>query len=247
MCMWAISLLWSGVFFIFLFLDYQGQQKEGCNHIKERQRENRSCHFSAMTPICFFSSLLFPSFHCFCCSWSRSIHWSIEDCQSLEVCVSCTQGCWFFRIMHVLCFFTVLGVCNLNFALSNIFFISFYLLLLLFNAIWVDITTCEWKFRWKFGKVVGKRIFQNSNKLHGWGVSNNNLMAPTNTLILEDLVAKFNMDNFKLQEDGKVAKDRMKAMEVRENVMKEKEKKYRGFLLFWSGWNVQKVVEEIIK
>jgi hypothetical protein len=39
----------------------------------------------------------------------------------------------------------------------------------------------------------------------------------------------------------------MKAMEVRENVMKEKEKKYRGFLLFWSGWNVQKVVEEIIK
>jgi hypothetical protein len=60
-------------------------------------------------------------------------------------------------------------------------------------------------------------------------------MAPTNTLILEDLVAKFNMDNFKLQEDGKVAKDRMKAMEVRENVMKEKEKKYRGFLLFWSG------------
>jgi hypothetical protein len=54
---------------------------------------------------------------------------------------------------------------------------------------------------------------------------------PTNTLSLEDFVAKFNMDISKLQQDGKVTKDWMKAMEVRE-------KKHGGFLLFWNGQNV---------
>jgi hypothetical protein len=87
----------------------------------------------------------------------------------------------------------------------------------------------------------------NLNKLHGGGASSSNLMAPTNTLNLEDLVAKFNMDIFKLQEDGKVAKDQMKAMKVRENVMEEKKKKYGEFLLFWSDHNVQVVVGKILQ
>jgi hypothetical protein len=61
----------------------------------------------------------------------------------------------------------------------------------------------------------------NLNKLHGVGASTSSLMAPTNTLSLEDLVVTFNMDILKLQEDNKVAKDQMKVMEVRKNVMKE--------------------------
>ncbi len=48
------------------------------------------------------------------------------------------------------------------------------------------------------------------------------------------------MDISKLQEDNKVAKDEMK-------VMKEREKKHEEFLWFWSGWDVQVVVGEILK
>jgi hypothetical protein len=47
-------------------------------------------------------------------------------------------------------------------------------------------------------------------------------MAPTSTLSLEDFVAKCNIDIFKLQEECKFAKDRMKAMEEREKVMENK-------------------------
>jgi hypothetical protein len=48
-------------------------------------------------------------------------------------------------------------------------------------------------------------------------------------LNLEDLIAKFSMDYSKLQEDDKVAKDWMKVMEVRENMMEERKKKYGEF------------------
>lgn len=54
-------------------------------------------------------------------------------------------------------------------------------------------------------------------------------MVPTNKLNLEDLIAKFSMDYSKLQEDDKVAKDWMKVMEVRENMMEERKKKYGEF------------------
>jgi hypothetical protein len=50
-------------------------------------------------------------------------------------------------------------------------------------------------------------------------------MAPTNTLNLEDFIAKCNMDIFKLQEDCNITKDRMKVMEEREKVMKKDPKK----------------------
>ncbi len=56
--------------------------------------------------------------------------------------------------------------------------------------------------------------------------SSDNLMAPTNTLNLEDFVAKCNMDIFKLQEDCNIPKDRMKAMEEREKVMEKRQKKW---------------------
>jgi hypothetical protein len=49
--------------------------------------------------------------------------------------------------------------------------------------------------------------FLDSHKLHGGVANNNNSMVPTNKLNLEDFVAKFSMDNSKLQEDDKVAKD----------------------------------------
>jgi hypothetical protein len=42
----------------------------------------------------------------------------------------------------------------------------------------------------------------------GGEVSSDNLMALPNTLSLEDLVAKYNMDIFKLQEDCNITKDR---------------------------------------
>jgi hypothetical protein len=47
------------------------------------------------------------------------------------------------------------------------------------------------------------------------GANTSNLMALASTLSLEDLVAKCSMDIFKLQEDVKVAEDRMKMMEER--------------------------------
>jgi hypothetical protein len=58
----------------------------------------------------------------------------------------------------------------------------------------------------------------------GGGVSSDNLMALANILSLEDLVAKCNMDIFKLQEDCNIAKDQMKAMEDREKAMEKKQK-----------------------
>jgi hypothetical protein len=88
--------------------------------------------------------------------------------------------------------------------------------------------------------------FLNSNKLHGGGTNNNNLMVLASTLNLEYIVAKFNMDIFKLQEDGKVAKDRMKVTEVRENMMEEREK-YGELFLFWSEmckWWLEKFSNE---
>jgi uncharacterized protein YpuA (DUF1002 family) len=45
-------------------------------------------------------------------------------------------------------------------------------------------------------------------------------MALATTLSLEDFVAKCNIDIFKLQEECKLAKDRMKAIEKREKAMK---------------------------
>jgi len=83
--------------------------------------------------------------------------------------------------------------------------------------------------------------------LWGGGASSNNLMAPANTLSLEDFIAKFNMDISKLQKDSKVAKDQLKVMEIRKNVTKEREKKYGEFFLFWNGQNVQVVAREILK
>jgi hypothetical protein len=74
-----------------------------------------------------------------------------------------------------------------------------------------------------------KMTFLNSHKLHGGVASSNNSMVPTNKLNLEDLIAKFSMDYSKLQEDDKVAKDWMKVMEVRENMMEERKKKYGEF------------------
>jgi hypothetical protein len=65
-------------------------------------------------------------------------------------------------------------------------------------------------------------------------------MALASILNLEDFIAKCSMDFSKLQEDVKVAKDQMKAME-------EREKKYEEFPLIWNDCDVQVVAKEILK
>jgi hypothetical protein len=75
---------------------------------------------------------LFPSFHCFCCLGSKSIHRSIENSQSPGgMCFSHTMN----TLVRVSLFFSALGVCNLNLVLSRIFSVFFH-----FSS-WVDIPT----------------------------------------------------------------------------------------------------------
>ncbi len=130
-CACGLSLYFAEVeFFFFPILGLSGTARGGLQpHQRKIERKERSRPFHQQRHqfAFFFSCLLFPSFHFFCCLGSKSIHRSIEQSRSPGgMCFSHTMNTLVFSDHVCLCFFSALGVCNLNLVLSRIFSVFFH-------------------------------------------------------------------------------------------------------------------------
>lgn len=84
-CAWGLSLYFAevGLFFLSYSWIIRGRERRVATASKKGREKREESPFSAATPIrFFFSCLLFPSFPCFCCLGSKSIHRSIENSRS---------------------------------------------------------------------------------------------------------------------------------------------------------------------